>query len=69
MTFSAPGIVTPRIFLSGKTSVCNFRRVHAEAVLQARITIVAPASKSFCTPAIVYDCISSGVFSQKGQCT
>ena len=53
ITFSAPGIVTQRTFLFGKISVWIFRSVQAEAVLHAKITIVAPASKSFCTPTIV----------------
>lgn len=53
MTFSAPGIVTQRIFLSGKVSFWSFLSVHADAVLHANITILAPASKSFWTPAIV----------------
>ncbi len=69
MTFSAPGIVTPRIFLSGNISFCNLRNVQADAVLQARMTILAPASKSFLTPAIVSACISSGGRSQNGQCS
>lgn len=69
ITFSAPGIVTQRTFLSGNISVCIFRSVHAEAVLQAKITRVAPASKSFCTPVMVRVWISSGDFSQKGQCS
>jgi len=60
ITFSAPGIVTQRMRLSGNISVCNFLSDHADAVLQASMTIVAPASKSFCTPMVVRARISSG---------
>jgi len=60
--------VTPKTFLPGKIfSVWILRSVHAEAVLQAKITKVAPASKSFLTPDMVRACISCGVRSQKGQ--
>lgn len=69
MTFSAPGMVTQSIFLSGNTSFWSFRRVHADAVLQANMTILAPASKSFRTPWMVNSCISSGERSQNGQCS
>jgi hypothetical protein len=64
---SAPGIVTQRILLSGNISVCSFRSDQADAVLHAKMTIVAPASKSFCTHDVVKAKISSGVFAPYGQ--